>query len=49
MDYQGATAATANASVAERVIEPTLVMFEVLLQKFYHNFAKWLHWNVQSA
>ncbi|KAH1226498.1 Protease Do-like 7 [Glycine max] len=29
MDYQGATAATANASVAERVIEPTLVMFEV--------------------
>ncbi|XP_027334946.1 protease Do-like 7 isoform X5 [Abrus precatorius] len=27
MDYQGATAA--NASVAERVIEPTLVMFEV--------------------
>ena len=30
MDYQGATAAAANASVAERVIEPTLVMFEVL-------------------
>ncbi|XP_057433604.1 protease Do-like 7 isoform X2 [Lotus japonicus] len=29
MDYQGATAATANSSVAERVIEPTLVMFEV--------------------
>ncbi|XP_061370222.1 protease Do-like 7 isoform X2 [Gastrolobium bilobum] len=29
MDYQGATAATANASVSERVIEPTLVMFEV--------------------
>ncbi|KAL2333242.1 hypothetical protein Fmac_014455 [Flemingia macrophylla] len=29
MDYQGATAAAANASVAERVIEPTLVMFEV--------------------
>ncbi|XVF20639.1 hypothetical protein REPUB_Repub12eG0018500 [Reevesia pubescens] len=28
-DYQGATAATANASIAERVIEPTLVMFEV--------------------
>ncbi|TKY56733.1 Protease Do 7 [Spatholobus suberectus] len=29
MDNQGATAAAANASVAERVIEPTLVMFEV--------------------
>ncbi|KAK7285241.1 hypothetical protein RJT34_20005 [Clitoria ternatea] len=29
MDYQGAAAAAANASVAERVIEPTLVMFEV--------------------
>ncbi|KAJ7960112.1 protease Do-like 7 [Quillaja saponaria] len=29
MDYQGATAAAANASIAERVIEPTLVMFEV--------------------
>ncbi|XWS75557.1 hypothetical protein CRYUN_Cryun01aG0100500 [Craigia yunnanensis] len=28
-DYQGATAATVNASIAERVIEPTLVMFEV--------------------
>ncbi|KAL5811752.1 hypothetical protein ACOSQ3_026702 [Xanthoceras sorbifolium] len=28
-DYQGATAATTNASLAERVIEPTLVMFEV--------------------
>ncbi|CAJ1865799.1 unnamed protein product [Sphenostylis stenocarpa] len=28
MDFQGATAAAANASVAERVIEPTLVMFE---------------------
>ncbi|KAK4490538.1 hypothetical protein RD792_001220 [Penstemon davidsonii] len=28
-DYQGAAAAAANASVAERVIEPTLVMFEV--------------------
>uniref|UniRef100_A0A5B6ZRJ1 Putative protease Do-like 7 isoform X1 n=1 Tax=Davidia involucrata TaxID=16924 RepID=A0A5B6ZRJ1_DAVIN len=28
-DYQGAVAAPANASVAERVIEPTLVMFEV--------------------
>ncbi|GLT57239.1 hypothetical protein SLA2020_302260 [Shorea laevis] len=28
-DYQGATVAAANASVAERVIEPTLVMFEV--------------------
>ncbi|EEF29416.1 protease Do-like 7 [Ricinus communis] len=28
-DYQGATAATANASFAESVIEPTLVMFEV--------------------
>lgn len=32
MDYQGATAATANASVAERVIEPTLVMFEVFFE-----------------
>lgn len=29
IDYQGAAAAAANASVAERVIEPTLVMFEV--------------------
>ncbi|KAJ7964515.1 protease Do-like 7 [Quillaja saponaria] len=29
MDYQGATAAAANASIAERMIEPTLVMFEV--------------------
>ncbi|KAK7379256.1 hypothetical protein VNO80_04711 [Phaseolus coccineus] len=29
MDFQGATAGAANASVAERVIEPTLVMFEV--------------------
>ncbi|XP_004503142.1 protease Do-like 7 isoform X2 [Cicer arietinum] len=29
MDYQGATAATANASFTERVIESTLVMFEV--------------------
>ncbi|CAL5370879.1 unnamed protein product [Camellia sinensis] len=28
-DYQGAAAVAANASVAERVIEPTLVMFEV--------------------
>ncbi|KDP22648.1 hypothetical protein JCGZ_02490 [Jatropha curcas] len=28
-DYQGATAAAANASLAESVIEPTLVMFEV--------------------
>ncbi|XP_021755026.1 protease Do-like 7 isoform X1 [Chenopodium quinoa] len=28
-DHQGATAAVSNASVAERVIEPTLVMFEV--------------------
>ncbi|XP_050227203.1 protease Do-like 7 [Mercurialis annua] len=28
-DHQGATAATANASFAESVIEPTLVMFEV--------------------
>ncbi|XP_021296393.1 protease Do-like 7 isoform X1 [Herrania umbratica] len=28
-DYQGATATAANASIAERVIEPTLVMFEV--------------------
>lgn len=29
-DYQGATAVAANASFAERVIEPTLVMFEVI-------------------
>ncbi|KAF5749985.1 protease Do-like 7 isoform X1 [Tripterygium wilfordii] len=28
-DYQGATTAVANASLAERVIEPTLVMLEV--------------------
>nr|GMD00926.1 protease Do-like 7 [Ipomoea batatas] len=28
-DYQGAATEAANASVAERVIEPTLVMFEV--------------------
>ncbi|KAF7136588.1 hypothetical protein RHSIM_Rhsim08G0086100 [Rhododendron simsii] len=28
-DYQGAAAAAASSSVAERVIEPTLVMFEV--------------------
>ncbi|KAG6720470.1 hypothetical protein I3842_03G064000 [Carya illinoinensis] len=28
-DFQGATATTANASFSERVIEPTLVMFEV--------------------
>ncbi|XP_021904585.1 protease Do-like 7 isoform X2 [Carica papaya] len=28
-DYQGATAIATNASFAERVIEPTLVMFEV--------------------
>nr|KJB22749.1 hypothetical protein B456_004G064500 [Gossypium raimondii] len=28
-DYPGATAAAANASIAEQVIEPTLVMFEV--------------------
>ncbi|CAL5343849.1 unnamed protein product [Camellia sinensis] len=27
-DYQGASVTTANASVAERVIKPTLVMFE---------------------
>ena len=36
MDYQGATAATANASVTERVIESTLVMFEVVFE-IYHN------------
>lgn len=29
-DFQGATATTANASFSERVIEPTLVMFEVI-------------------
>ncbi|KAK9683122.1 hypothetical protein RND81_10G118300 [Saponaria officinalis] len=29
VDYHGATAGPSNASVAERVIEPTLVMFEV--------------------
>ena len=37
MDYQGATAATANASVTERVIESTLVMFEVVFE-IYHNY-----------
>jgi hypothetical protein len=30
-DFQGATATTANASFSERVIEPTLVMFEVII------------------
>lgn len=33
-DYQGAIAATANASLAESVIEPTLVMFEVNLKSY---------------
>lgn len=31
MDYQSAPAVAANASLAERMIEPTLVMFEVIL------------------
>lgn len=31
-DYQGAAVAAANASISERVIEPTLVMFEVICQ-----------------
>jgi hypothetical protein len=30
-DFQGATATTANASFSERVIELTLVMFEVII------------------
>lgn len=29
-DFQGATNVAGNASIAERVIEPTLVMFEVI-------------------
>lgn len=33
-DYQGATGST-NASLAERVIEPTLVMFEVTFGRLY--------------
>ncbi|KAL6956805.1 prolyl aminopeptidase [Sarracenia purpurea var. burkii] len=33
-DYQGAAATAANASIAERVIEPALVMFEVYNQGF---------------
>ncbi|OIW14173.1 hypothetical protein TanjilG_21313 [Lupinus angustifolius] len=33
MDYQGATAAAANASFSERVIEPTLVMLEPALRR----------------
>ncbi|KAE9466696.1 hypothetical protein C3L33_01364, partial [Rhododendron williamsianum] len=38
-DYQGAAAAAANSSVAERVIEPTLVMFEVVFLHPVHNYA----------
>ncbi|GMP81109.1 hypothetical protein CsSME_00035930 [Camellia sinensis var. sinensis] len=34
-DYQGASVTAANASVAERVIEPTLVMFEVILSRIH--------------
>lgn len=34
-DYQGPAAAADNASLADRVIEPTLVMFEVLCQGFF--------------
>lgn len=30
-DFQGATNVAGNSSIAERVIEPTLVMFEVIL------------------
>lgn len=30
-DFQGATVTAANASFSERVIEPTLVMFEVII------------------
>ena len=33
-DYLGAPAAATNASLAERVIEPTLVMFEVITTYF---------------
>lgn len=36
-DYQGAAAAATNSSVAERVIEPTLVMLEVTENNFYFN------------
>ncbi|KAL2926610.1 Protease Do-like 7 [Bienertia sinuspersici] len=38
-DCQGETAAVPNASVAERVIEPTLVMFEVVFLHPVHNYA----------
>ncbi|KAJ8424890.1 hypothetical protein Cgig2_020677 [Carnegiea gigantea] len=38
-DYQRATAVAANASVADRVIEPTLVMFEVVFLHPVHNYA----------
>ncbi|KAH0881641.1 hypothetical protein HID58_069035 [Brassica napus] len=33
-DYEGATAFSANASLAERAIEPALVMFEVNIKNF---------------
>jgi hypothetical protein len=33
-DYQGAMTVTTNASFAESVIEPTLVMFEVKNLRF---------------
>ncbi|OWM64395.1 hypothetical protein CDL15_Pgr020362 [Punica granatum] len=38
-DYHGATAQSANASYAEHVIEPTLVMFEVVFLHPVHNYA----------
>lgn len=34
-DYQGAISASANASFAERLIEPTLVMLEVMIKDYY--------------
>lgn len=36
--FQGATAGTANASIAESVIEPTLVMLEVKILQVQHNY-----------
>lgn len=39
-DYQGGAAVATNASVAERVIEPTLVMLEV--KQSHYNFSMYL-------
>lgn len=44
MNYQGSPATTGNASVAERVIEPTLVMFEVV---FKISLLAWLKYTVE--